>query len=304
MTVDKNFYNAASATKLGWDPSWFGCSYYDEGLVKAITKWQRKNGLTADGMLGPVSFRRIVAERNSTQTFPPSPPSPAKAPSMGRIVHNGREIPIEWGRTILWTDDNGMKVSSYNTVPRANERKPTMFVNHWDACLNSKDCVSVLEKRGISVHFCIDNDGTIYQLMDTQHIAWHAGDRRWNACSIGVEIANAHYTKYQPWYVRNGFGERPMLKGVLCHGVKMPDFLGFYPVQLEALKALWKACHVGMGIPLDCPTDSKGALIEGVDPRCENASFRGFVNHYNLTRRKTDCAGLDLVGLLGDLKKG
>lgn len=301
MTVDKNFYNAASAAKLGWDPSWFGCTDFDEELIKSISKWQKRNGLTADGMLGPVSFRRIVAERNSAM---PAPAAIAKLPSAGRIVHNGREIPIEWGRTVLWSDEGGMKVSSYNAVPKAKERKPTMFVNHWDACLSSKDCVSVLEKRGISVHFCIDNDGTIYQLMDTQHIAWHAGDRKWNACSVGVEIANAHYPKYQDWYVKNGFGQRPMMKDVRCHGVKLPDFLGFYPVQLEALKALWKACHVGLGIPLDCPLDPSGKLVAGVDPRCESASFEGFVNHYNLTRRKTDCAGLDLVALLGETKKG
>lgn len=302
MVVDKNFYNAASATKLGWEPDWFGCSAFDEELVQAVTRWQRKNKLTADGMLGPVSFRRIVAERNAK--LPAQAPTNQNLPTQGRIVHNGREIPIDWKKTVLWTDEGGMKVSSFNTVAKGNERKPTMFVNHWDACLSTKDCVNVLEKRGISVHFCIDNDGTIYQLMDTQHIAWHAGNRKWNACSIGVEITNAHYTKYQPWYVRNGFGERPIMSNVRCHGVRMPDFLGFYPVQLEALKALWKACHADFGIPLDCPTDSKGELVTGVDSRCEKASFKGFVNHYNLTRRKTDCAGLDLVKLLGETKKG
>ena len=33
MTIDKNFYNQASAAKLGWEPSWFGEKYYDENLV-------------------------------------------------------------------------------------------------------------------------------------------------------------------------------------------------------------------------------------------------------------------------------
>ena len=26
--MDKNFYNEASASKLGWDPSWFGSKYF------------------------------------------------------------------------------------------------------------------------------------------------------------------------------------------------------------------------------------------------------------------------------------
>ena len=42
--------------------------------------------------------------------------------------------------------------------------------------------------------------------------------------------------------------------------------------------------------------------MEAVDRDCEASRFKGFINHYNLTRRKIDCAGLDLVGLLNDTK--
>ena len=42
MAVDKVFYNEGSASKLGLEPSWFGCDYFDEDLVAAIKKWQRK----------------------------------------------------------------------------------------------------------------------------------------------------------------------------------------------------------------------------------------------------------------------
>ena len=59
------------------------------------------------------------------------------------------------------------------------------------------------------VHFAIDNDGTIYQFMDCNHIAWHAGSSKWNNNSVGVEIANAYYPKHQGWYKSKGFGERP-----------------------------------------------------------------------------------------------
>ena len=40
--MDKNFYNEASAKKLGWEPSWFGEKYFDDKLVRAI-----KNGRKA-----------------------------------------------------------------------------------------------------------------------------------------------------------------------------------------------------------------------------------------------------------------
>ena len=42
MAVDKIFYNEASASKLGWDLTWFGCLDFDEDLIEAIKKWQRK----------------------------------------------------------------------------------------------------------------------------------------------------------------------------------------------------------------------------------------------------------------------
>ena len=63
--MDKNFYNESSAAKLGWDPTWFGEKYYDEKLARAIKKWQKENGLSADGLCGPTTFRRLWTERQA-----------------------------------------------------------------------------------------------------------------------------------------------------------------------------------------------------------------------------------------------
>ena len=54
--MDKNFYNEASAAKLGWDPSWFGEKYFDDKLSRAIKIFQRAIGLVADGLCGPATF--------------------------------------------------------------------------------------------------------------------------------------------------------------------------------------------------------------------------------------------------------
>lgn len=305
MAVDKVFYNEASASKLGWEPSWFGEDRFDDDLITAIKKWQRSHGLTADGLCGPATFRRLWTEREENiSDYAPPVISCGHEPK--HIVHNGKFIPIEWDKVVLWDEPNGLecKEGTYTSFAGKPDRKPHFFVNHWDVCLSSESMARVISKRGISIHFGIDNDGTIYQLLDTQHSAWQAGGKRWNLDSIGVEIANAYYTKYQSWYVKRGFGERPVLKKgeVKCHGRDLGEHLGFYDVQIDALKALWKAIHVGIGIPLECPTDSNGDLVEAVDRRCEKSKFSGFVNHYNLTRRKIDCAGLDLKGLLEELK--
>ena len=39
----------------------------------------------------------------------------------------------------------------------------------------------------VSAHFCIDRDGTVYQLVDTGRTAWHASQV--NSRSIGIEHA-------------------------------------------------------------------------------------------------------------------
>ena len=105
-------------------------------------------------------------------------------------------------------------------------------------------------------------------------------------------------------HIKNGLGERPVIKKgeARVHGHGLREHLGFYPVQLEALKALWLAIHNGVGIPLECPSDPSGELVTTVDERCKSSSFEGFVNHYNLTRRKIDCAGLDLPSMLKDIR--
>ena len=82
----------------------------------------------------------------------------------------------------------------------------------------------------------------------------------------------------------------------------MKDFTGFYDVQLEALKALWLAIHEGVGIPLKCPTDKEGNTLKGVSTSVASGRYKGFVSHYHITRKKIDCAGLDINQLLKSIK--
>ena len=299
MAIDKEFYNQASAAKLGWDPTWFGCTDYDKKLTLAIKRWQKSNSLTADGLCGPNTFRRVWTEReaNIADYVHPNVDNDGKA----RIIYNGNEFPIEWEKTIIWDDKGGLmsKLGCYRSMAGKRIRKPTMFVNHWDVCLNSKSCQRVLDRRSVSVHFLIDNDGTIYQTMDLQHVAWHAGNSKVNAKSIGVEISNAYDLKWQRWYKKNGFGERAIVEDAYVHGKKLRPHLDFYPVQIEALKALWKACHNACGIPYETPTgDAKNAYTSQVS----SGRFKGYVSHYHVTKKKIDCGGLDIERLLEDLK--
>ena len=305
--MDKNFYNKSSSDSLGWLPSWFGCEFFDNNLIKAVQKWQKSHYLKADGLVGPMTHRRLWTEREMDISDYKPPKKCLFSPKSKYIVHNGNFIPIKWEKVILWDESDGFKSQkgSYLDNTGNPDRQPTMFVNHWDVCLSSESCAKILNKRGISVHFLIDNDGTIYQMLDTQHIAWHAGIPRYkggNDKGIGVEISNAYYPKYQEWYIKHGFGTRPIQEHGYVHGNTLQPFMDFYPIQLQALKVLWEAVHLGIGIPLEYPKNEKGHVDTGVHRECERGIYHGICNHYNFTNSKIDCAGLDLPILLTEVK--
>ncbi|MBM89816.1 MAG: hypothetical protein CMQ41_15745 [Gammaproteobacteria bacterium] len=292
-------YNQASSASMGWKPNWFGdFDEIDENLIEAIKKWQKDHFLTQDGLVGPTTFRRVFTERESNIDL--YLPDRFTCKETNHIVYNGNLYEIDWPHVTLWSEENGLEAKKGTYKPNIGKRDIDFFVNHWDVCLNSASCLRVVNNRGISVQFLIDNDGRIFQTMDMSHIAWHAGGRGWNARSVGVEISNAYYPKYQSWYEKNGFGPRPLVEGARVHNRTLKPFLGFYPVQMEALKALWKAINTSIGVPLTTPCHKNGKVIKGVVP--DTREVYGFVNHYHLTRKKIDCAGLDIKGMLADIK--
>ena len=294
--VDKIFYNESSAKSLGWEPSWLGAKAFDDSLIRKIRAFQRDNGLKPDGLLGPGTFRRLVAHREAQEDYDNQVEI---QPGEKAILYKGKKFPIKWDKVVLPTDDGGMQHDNgYQHMKR--KRKVSMFVAHWDVCLNSKSCFRVLNKtsRSASIHFAIDNDGTIYQFLDMNHIAWHASKRSVNKKSVGVEISNAYYPKYQNWYKKNGFGERPMITDATVHGKKMEPFMDFYDIQKEALKALMEAVHNALDIPLEAPEG------DTVVREVASGKYKGFVHHFNVVKNKIDCAGLDLGKIVEDIKNG
>lgn len=295
---NKETYNKNQAKRFRWNPSWFipGHTEFDETLTKAIVEFQKSRGLTADGMCGPGTYRVISTERESMQD----------AQDLGWITNSSdvlwwgdQPIKIDWPSDKVHTfRDPGFPYEiSKGVTKNKSKREIRSFVTHWDVCLNSASCARVLAQRGVSVHFCIDNDGTIIQLHDLNDSCWHAGNSKVNRSGVGVEIANAFYLKYQNWYKKNGFGERPIMKGALAQNRPVEDFTWFYPVQIEALKALYKAMHEGCNIPYEAPT-KKWAY----DSHTASGKFKGFMNHFHCSTKKIDCAGLDIAEILKEIK--
>jgi len=87
------------------------------------------------------------------------------------------------------------------------------------------------------------------------------------------------------------------------HGRILPTaFLGYYPVQIRAYKALLTALHLHYGIPMECLMDD-GELSSRAYPSSVTKKFKGVINHYNVSKKKWDCAGLELDKILEEIKK-
>jgi|13_taG_2_1085334.scaffolds.fasta_scaffold00788_4 RNAse (barnase) inhibitor barstar len=287
-------YNRSSLIKYNWTPSWFGGEALDSDLVDLVCKFQEENGLSPDGLVGPSTYRRVLAEALSKQSGFKGEKTRKRKKEMF-LIYNGEEYKIFWPKVRIYTEKSGLSIEgkNYYSFQDKPKRDPIQFVNHWDAALTSKSCVNIINKRNLSMHFCIDNDGTIYQLMDMQDAAWQAGNKLSNIIGLGVEISNAFYPKYQNWYVKNGFGKRPIEPRSTLHTNKIvQEHLGFYKVQLDALAALWECVSYACNIPLEvCET-------KGVDEDCVAGKFNGFINHFNLTNNKIDCASLNMKEVL------
>ena len=284
-------YNQVQSLKYGWDPTWFHHDKFDPELIKKIMTFQADFGLTVDGYAGPSTYRRLWTERESSGDYNEEL---TIKDGEKHIVCNGKAIPIKWDKVKLWNEPGALTANkgTYKNMAGKRNRKPKFFLNHWDVCLSSASCQRVLNKRKLSVHFLLDNDGTIHQVLDTQHIGFHAG-RSANPKCIGIEISSAYSLKYQRWYKKNGFGPRPILENAEVHGQTLKPFLGFYDHQLEALAALWAAISDGCDIPLEIPSGPAKVI-----PEISRGGWTGFCNHYNISRGKIDCAGMPMSKIL------
>ena len=69
-------------------------------------------------------------------------------------------------------------------------------------------------------------------------------------------------------------------------------------LKFKSMRSHWMG---GFLKPLEAPMKD-GKLDTGENRDVSSGKFDGFVNHYNITARKIDCAGLDLVKLLNEVK--
>ncbi len=86
--------------------------------------------------------------------------------------------------------------------PNFEDRKDSVqfIIIHATGTETTQETLDIFEKRGVSAHYVIDVDGTVYGLVDPDKRAWHAGVSDWegyckrtgfkgvNDASIGIEL--------------------------------------------------------------------------------------------------------------------
>ena len=190
-----------------------------------------------------------------------------------------------------------------------------LFVLHYDACGTSHRCFQVLhDERGLSVHFMLDVDGTIYQTLDVKERAWHAGDA--NDHSVGIEIANIgaynDMSMLDRWYARDDDGRTyvtfPESWGRA--GLRTPDFMArpahddvysgtindralfqydLTDAQYDSLiKLTATLCQILPRIRPDYPRDEDGQLRTTMLTPQEMEHFSGLLGHFHVTTAKVD----------------
>ena len=97
---------------------------------------------------------------------------------------------------------------SPNFEPRARGLPIDMLVLHYTGMESAGHALDRLRdpKAKVSAHWMIDEDGTVYRLVDESQRAWHAGVARWrgesdiNGRSVGIELVNpGHEFGYRPF---------------------------------------------------------------------------------------------------------
>lgn len=193
--------------------------------------------------------------------------------------------------------------------------KVDQFVLHFDVCGTSSQCFFILHDiRGLSVHFMLDADGTIYQTLDLKERAWHA--TKSNDRSIGIEIANiGAYPKdqknpFEQWYASDDNGVYlifpPKIRGVdrfagrrlrprrqeLIAGEVGETTYQQYDYTSEQYSALVKLTaalsDIFPKIRLEVPRMPDGRLLDRTLTDEQWASFSGVMGHYHVQGNKSD----------------
>ena len=120
------------------------------------------------------------------------------------------------------------------TERRGGHEKPSMIIIHYTGMKTGEEALQRLcdPAAEVSAHYVIEEDGRLFQLVDEDKRAWHAGVSEWqgeadiNSASIGIELVNPGHE----W----GYRKFPDVQiGVLIDLCR--DLVGKYGIPLDRI---------------------------------------------------------------------
>jgi N-acetylmuramoyl-L-alanine amidase len=197
-------------------------------------------------------------------------------------------VPVRTALPVRWTPS-----------PNFDARRPVLIVIHHTTNDAVEPALASLTSRAreVSAHFVIERDGTLYQLVDEERRAWHAGASRWgadtdiNSSSIGIELDNngrEPYAEPQVVALMQLLGDllsryRMPAANVVGHGDVAPG----RKVDPSALFPWKRLAQNGFGAWCDAPPAPPGPVdvplalqALGYDVANLDAAVRAFNRHF------------------------
>ncbi len=226
-------YALKTLSKYGKDLKWLEDVCFDYlGIGRGLQVGERvkaaqasfKNGppLKVDGLLGPMTMRRLLALDDAAE--------PAQSNEFRQAVPwKGTVVECPGVNARFYTDPGALSllgkgprpIRPINKAAREKRGTPVLAVDHWDVCMSSASCARALAAQGYSSHAGIDVPtsptarATVHFWLDPGlHQAVHAGTEANNRAVLATDYCNAPYEKYAAKFEAMVGAPRPIITGL------------------------------------------------------------------------------------------
>jgi hypothetical protein len=220
--------------------------------------------------------------------------------------------------------------SSYAGVTYNTANRPTdlpilaLTIHDTEEDLNSTIATFWNESNGVSVHYVVDTDGSVYQCLNEQNIAFQNGNYWYNQRTIGIEHVGVDATGYQWYNAAEYLGSAKLVaylltkynipldhEHVMSHGTTPAPTLGTSPNHVDPGPYWLWDYYLGLinqqGVPFAAGPTPSGVIrlnpASGQQPDGPNGTetTSNFNFFYLYTQPSTASALLHSKGAAGDI---